>query len=128
MKSETPSMFGTPDAYGGFTKPPAAPFVRGSSTSEAAARSIEHVLEPMEAVVLGILAAHPDGLTDFELQALVDDLPDHKDRFKSARNRRIYLVEKRLVEQVPGQKRLSPSGRPCNMWRLTEAGKKEAMR
>lgn len=112
-------------AHGWQAAKPAAPFVRGSDTSETAARSIEHLLEPMEAVVLEILGAHPDGLSDFELQAQVDALPDPKDRFKSARNRRIYLVEKRLAEQVPGQKRLSPSGRPCAVWRLTAAGIRE---
>jgi len=60
-------------------------------------------------------ATHPDGLTDFELAALVGR------QQTSAGKRRGELRDVGLIEQTP-LRRPAPSGSPAIVWRITPAG------
>lgn len=65
---------------------------------------------------LRILARHPAGLTDHELGERMGRIQT------SAGKRRGELTAAGLVEATT-ERRLSPSGSPCTVWKITEAGK-----
>lgn len=94
--------------------PGAAPNVRPSDpiTSHIAAANNpgrERIAEKVRA----ILAAHPSGLTDWELFALTGYDP----------SLRASVIKRRGDAGAvdTGRKRPSPSGRPCVVWALREA-------
>jgi hypothetical protein len=67
-------------------------------------------------MVLAAHRAHPDGLTDFELAALVGR------QQTSAGKRRGELRDMSLIEATE-LRRPAPSGSPAIVWRITERGK-----
>ena len=94
---------------------PIAPFVQRSETSLEAALSIAPHLEPLEAQVLGLLAAQEGaGATDEEL--LRSYVAEHGLRLSGTiRARRIKLVHKGLVRDS-GHTRPGVSGRQMTVW------------
>lgn len=71
--------------------------------------------------VLIVHSHHPAGLTDFELAHMM------RRQQTSVGKRRGELRDSGLIEETE-IKRKSPSGSPALVWRITEAGMKEAAR
>lgn len=67
------------------------------------------------AEVLRLHAANPDGLTDFELAALMQR------QQTSVGKRRVELRDSGLIAQTE-MRRPSPSGSPAIVWRITDEG------
>lgn len=84
-----------------------APFVQGSETSEAAAKSIK--TDKGRAAVLAVLRQHPGGLTDEEIQGLTGLSPS------TERPRRVELERDRRIYNS-GQNRKTKSGRQAVVW------------
>jgi hypothetical protein len=90
-----------------------APFVRGSDTSEAAARAIEPDMNALQQKVLAHLrGCSALGATDDEMQRALAMNPS------TQRPRRIELVNKGLVVDS-GMKRRTGSGRWAVVWIAT---------
>lgn len=84
-------------------------FVGGSSTSEAAAESmVEHVADARRRV-LEAIASSPDGLTDDELEVVLDG------RHETVSARRSELSKLGRVVKS-GKKRKTRRGRSANVW------------
>jgi hypothetical protein len=99
-----------------FDQAPAFPFAPGSHTSWKAARSIEPSARAEKTRrYLRLLAEH-GSLTDPEVTALTG-WP--RSSVCSIR----FAVEQALLVTRTGEERLSPYGRMCGAYRLTDAGK-----
>lgn len=93
-----------------------APSVNGSITSAKAADSLgPATLNAMQRRVLALLAATPDGLTDEEMQRLLEMNPS------TQRPRRIELARRGLV--VEAGTRRTASGRMAVIWKATAASR-----
>lgn len=98
---------------------PAAPYVRGSATSRAAAVAIDPHRETGEHLVRRLLlAAGERGATDLELQAACPHV-------RTIRPRRIRLMQDGEV-QDSGQRRQTDKGRAAIVWVLTDKGRRVA--
>jgi hypothetical protein len=85
-----------------------APYIRGSSTSKAAAVAIGPTLsEKQKAVYEYIRSCGTFGTTDNELIPAIVKL--HKMNFNTPRARRVELMEKGLIEK-------SGERKGCNVW------------
>lgn len=92
----------------------------GGDTEHGAARSVVSVSGPIRTAVLMALAtAGTRGLTDLELEAALDL---HR---PSGGNRRGELVALGLVDPS-SERRDSPSGRPCVVWKINDRGREVA--
>lgn len=88
---------------------PSAPYVKGSSTSKAAAASILPVLNEQQAAVFKLIKSSGKvGMTDEECQDAGFIKPN------AQRPRRIELAEKGLI--VKAGKRKTKSGRYAQVW------------
>ena len=91
-------------------KPPAAPFVRGSDTSEAAARDIGPKLGRLQTLVLQYIRQQGRrGATDPEIAEALELLSD------TARARRTELRDRGLIRDA-GDRRPTPRGKPATVW------------
>ncbi len=84
-------------------------------TSHAAAASVRHFAAQHHAQILGVLRAHPGGLTVHEIAAYCG-LPAH------AIGKRMHELDEAnratVVVDLYGEvTRLAPSGRPARVWR-----------
>lgn len=86
-------------------------YVRGSRTSRAAWLENEPDADTQRWRVLDLLRRYKKGLTDHEMQALLDMNPS------TQRPRRIELVEGKFVADS-GFIRPTPSGRMAVVWRV----------
>jgi hypothetical protein len=84
-------------------------YVRGSKTSLEAAIEAEPNAGTQRRRVLDVLRTFPIGLTDHELQDMLDMNPS------TQRPRRVELVKAGLVKDS-GHFRLTPSGRRAVVW------------
>lgn len=87
----------------------AAPYIRGSETSKAAALAIEHDLNRLESIVLALIREREEGVTDEQMQGLLGMNPN------TQRPRRIALVARGLVRDS-GEKRRTWAGRWATVW------------
>lgn len=94
--------------------------VTDPETSHQAAASAASRKATDQALVLRIHAAHPEGLTDFELADIADRIQ------ASLGVRRGELRNAGLIVNS-GVKRPSPSGSPSIVWRISEAGMRAAL-
>lgn len=95
------------DLFGGVP-----PHQRHSDTSLDAALSVAADVPNLRDRVLACLLAHPDGLTDEEMQAALSMNPN------TQRPRRVELIEAGLVEDS-GARRLTVAGRKAVVWRAS---------
>lgn len=86
-----------------------APAVRGSDTSEAAARSVEPTAGSKRGTVLGLLRTFPEGLTDEQIEVATGW------RHQTVSARRRELVIGGFVEDS-GLRRKTSSGREAAIW------------
>lgn len=84
-------------------------------TSRQAARRAARGMSAGQLAALRALAAHPDGLTDFELAAITGR------QQTSIGCRRKDVCRAGLAEST-GNTRPSPTGSPATVWRITAAG------
>lgn len=97
------------------------PYVRGSTTSRAAARSMQDggAAASLEADALWLFAVSGElGLTDLELDAAGRDAGL---RFSTLRPRRVALFRKGHLEDS-AKRRRTHAGREATVWRITAAG------
>jgi hypothetical protein len=97
---------------------PAAPFIRHSETSRAAAESVNPGLGDRQLAVLRYFADHPEGLSD---EALIDHFRAIGWSDNGIRPRRVELVERGFVADS-GRKLVGSSGRLACVWAITGAG------
>ncbi len=100
----------------GFHYPDAPGYVAGSDTSIDAAYSMLPHVQAQERVVLRVLAAHEDGLTSDEVEALLGG------RHQSLSARLRALVLKGLAVDTE-ERRVNRSGRRAVVRRITSAGR-----
>lgn len=91
--------------------PPRPPPTNGTPTSTEAARRITTCVRAQHRRLLDLLAAHPDGLTDEQMQDLLGMNPN------TQRPRRGELVTMKLVVKA-GRRRETKSGTPAEVWTL----------
>ena len=84
-------------------------------TSQAAALRMPNLRSRDRLTVLRTHAMHPQGLTDFELAALLQR------QQTSVGKRRGELRDAGLITKSPAR-RLAPSGSPAIVWAITSAG------
>jgi hypothetical protein len=93
-----------------------APSVNGSTTSAKAADSLgPATLNALQRQVLALLQATPGGLTDEEMQRLLEMNPS------TQRPRRIELARRGLVVEAGTRK--TASGRMATVWKFTAASR-----
>lgn len=80
-------------------------------TSHIAAETVKPHIRELQAIVLGCLKAHPEGLTDEEVQRKTGMYP------ATQRGRRSELRNMGIVEWA-GTKRDTSRGVPSRVWRL----------
>lgn len=121
--TEAPRPFDAPRfsrlAQGDSPKANRVPFVRGSVTSELAARRLEgdpgRRVTALGRVMDAIAAAGDAGLTDEEIQRQLDMNPN------TQRPRRIELARMGLISRTGGT-RATASGHPAEVWVAVEDG------
>ena len=86
-------------------------------TSIEAAKSIEDELSERQGLVLQVHAAHPAGLTDSELRALIDVRLGRAAPESTYRKRRTELTTLGLIEPT-NLRRVNPKGSMECVWRL----------
>lgn len=89
------------------------------ATSKQAARRNPDQRSVDRLRVLKLHAEHPEGLTDFQLAAIL------RGQQTSLGKRRGELRDEGLIAETT-ERRPSPSGSPSIVWKITEAGKAEA--
>lgn len=87
-------------------------------TAIHAAEDVQPRAERHREIVLRIHAEHPEGLTDFELAALMGVTQP------SCGKRRLDLMRMGWIEDT-GTTRPSPSGSAATVWAITSAGVRE---
>lgn len=94
---------------------PTTPRVR--NTDPQTSRDAAEDVQPADIwTVLDVHRRHPDGVTDHELAAITGRVQT------SVGKRRGELRDLGLIEDT-GTTRLSPSGAPCSVWRITPPGR-----
>jgi len=96
-------------------------FVRGSATSRAAMEAAEPAAGTQRAKILTLLREVPSGLTDEQMQDILDMNPS------TQRPRRVELVEAGLVRDS-GIERRTHSGRKAVVWQAVPKEELDAIR
>lgn len=94
---------------------PSEPGHKGTDTSAAAAQAAKPTAAYLRTKVLGVLVAHPPGLTADEVAACLDE------HILSVRPRVSELHARGLVHDS-GLRRLNDSGRTAVVWSVTLKG------
>ena len=95
------------------TYPRTPGFIRGSDTSRASAESLAWKVSELQRLALTIIALHPDGITDEQL-----DVVAHRNPRNPLRPRRVELMRMGFVRDS-GRRDVNSSGKEAVLWIAT---------